>query len=247
MSVFHERLSKAIESSAKYAGNRARLSKALGMSPNYISTVLNTKANPNWDVVVRISDELSVSLGYLAGKTAEPFDLSQMSNEGPFTDQALRFFDQIANNLRQAAVLRGQEPTIDDMMGLWYRYAKKESAFESFSTWFDLYRAPGPGANRIEVLAMGRTSLAARTLGRGASPESLQYALDEVPDQELRQRLISAYRRAAIEGPVLSEEYLDVLAPGHAEKIRLDYLRLLLPVERADGSAAIICYSKPLR
>ena len=77
--------------------------------------------------------------------------------------------------------------------------------------------------------------------------KSLQYALDEVRDNDLQKRLLASYQSAAEGHPVLSEESLNVLAPGHAEQIRLDYLRLLLPVERPEGDHAIISYSKPLR
>ncbi|MCR9124498.1 MAG: helix-turn-helix domain-containing protein [Rhodobacteraceae bacterium] len=246
MSIFHERLAKAIDNSSKFGGNRAKLSKALGMSPNYVSTVLSTGTNPNWDVVVKISNELGVSLGYLAGTTSQPFDIVDLADDGPITDQALRFFDRIAGSLRQAAVMRGQEPTIDDMMALWYRFGKAESGFAELLEWFDIYDAPTEDDQHLRVLRMGSHSLAARTLGK-SDIRSLQYALSEVPDSDLRQRLVTAYRKAAEGDPVLTEEYLDVLAPGHAEKIRLDYLRLLLPVTRADGGTSIVSYSKALR
>jgi transcriptional regulator with XRE-family HTH domain len=246
MSIFHERLSCAIDASHKFAGNRAKLSKAIGMSPNYVSTILSTKANPNFDVAVKLSTELDVSLSYLAGATSQPFDLASLSNEGPITDKAMQFFDQIAGSLRQAAVIRGEEPTIDDMMTRWYKYGKQQSGFVQVQEWFDIYKAPGPHSARLQVLRMGNNSLAARTLGK-ADIKSLQYALDEVSDTALRSRLLTAYQSAAEGDPVLTEEYLDVLAPGHAEKIRLDYLRLLLPVTMPDGVEAILSYSKPLR
>lgn len=246
MSVFHERVASAIDASKKYGGNRAKLSRALDMSPNYISTILSTKASPSWDIAVRIARELEVSLAYLAGTTSQPFDLSDLSNDGPFTEQALKFFDQIAGTLREAAVVRGEEPTIDDMMARWYKYGKQLSGFDQIREWFDLYRAPTMQSNRIEVMRMGANSLAARTLGR-ADMKSLQYALDEVRDSALQKRLLTAYRSAAEGHPVLSEEALDVLAPGHAEQIRLDYMRLLLPVDLPEGGSAIISYSKPLR
>jgi transcriptional regulator with XRE-family HTH domain len=246
VSLFHARLIAALDASPKFAGNRAKLSRAIGMSPNYVSTMLSTKASPSWDIAVRIAQELKVSLSYMAGASDDAFDMARLSEQGPITDQALQFFDQIAGRLRQAAVMRGEEPALDDLMMIWYRYGKQLSGFDGVSQWFDLYGAPQPNDTSLRVLAMGSRSLAARTLGR-ADAKSLQYALSEVPDMGLRQRLVSAYRRAAEEGPVLSEEFLDVLAPGHAEKIRLDYMRLLLPVRDADGDLAIISYSKPLR
>jgi len=246
MSIFHDRVASAIDASAKYGGNRAKLSRALGMSPNYISTILSTKAAPSWDIAVRIGRELQVSLAYLAGTASQPFDMTDMGNDGPITDQAMNFFDQIAGSMRQAAMLRGEEPTVDDMMTCWYKYGKQLSGFDRIREWFDLYKAPCEQSGRIEILRMGTNSLASRTLGR-ADKKSLQYALDEVRDSELQKRLLTAYQSAATGHPVLSEEYLNVLAPGHSEQIRLDYMRLLLPVDMDDGSHAIVSYSKPLR
>ncbi len=246
MSIFHERVEDAIAASPKFGGNRAKLSRALDMSPNYISTILNTKASPSWDIAVRIARELEVSLAYLAGTTSQPFDLTDLSNDGPITDQAMKFFDQIAGSLREAAVVRGEEPTIDDMMARWYKYGRQMSGYDQIKEWFDVYRAPSDRSNRIEVLRMGSNSLASRTLG-GSNLKSLQYALDEVRDNDLQKRLLASYQNAAEGHPVLSEESLNVLAPGHAEQIRMDYLRLLLPVEVDSGEQAIISYSKPLR
>ena len=246
MSIFHKRLAQAIDASSKYAGNRAKLSRELGMSGNYVSTILSTESNPNFDIAVKMAHELEVSLAYLAGSTAQPFDLSELSSDGPITDRAMQFFDQIAGSLRQAAVLRGEEPTIDDLMTRWYRYDKRLTGFDVIQEWFDLYEAPARDDVRLKVRRMGGSSLAARTLGK-ADLKSLQYALDEVPDHALRAHLMESYRRAAEGHPVLTEEYLDILAPGHAEKIRLDYLRLLLPVRDPADAALIISYSKPLR
>ncbi|WP_130409285.1 helix-turn-helix transcriptional regulator [Thalassococcus sp. S3] len=246
MSVFHERLVKAIDASPVYAGNRAKLSRALGMSPNYVSTVLSTSANPNFDIAVRMAKELEVSLAFLAGTTDQSFDLSDLSKDGPMTDKALQFFDQIAGSLREAAVVRGQEPLIDDMMSNWYKYGRQLSGFNAMKDWFDLYRAPVASSDRLEVLRMGSNSLSSRTLGT-SEVSALQFALDEVKDPALKSALLRSYKTAAQGEAVLSEEYLDVLAPGHAEKIRLDYLRLLLPVQRSDGSNAILSYSKPFR
>ncbi|MDU9002246.1 helix-turn-helix transcriptional regulator [Sedimentitalea todarodis] len=246
MSIFHDRIASAIDMSKKYAGNRARLSRALDMSPNYISTMLSTKASPSWDLSVKLARELEVSLAYLAGSTSQPFDVTDLGADGPITEQAMKFFDQIAGSLREAANMRGQEPTVDDMMLRWFKYGRQLSGFDKIIEWFDIYRAPGDRSNRIEVLRMGRSSLSARTLGV-ADKKSLQYALDEVRDSDLQKRLLLAYRSAAEGQPVLSEEALNVLAPGHAEQIRLDYIRLLLPVASETDGNVIISYSKPLR
>ncbi len=246
MSLFHDRIARAIDASKKYGGNRARLSRALNMSPNYISTMLNTKASPSWDISVKLARELNVSLAYLAGSTSQPFDVTDLGTEGPITDQAMKFFDQIAGNLREAATMRGQEPTIDDMMLRWYKYGRQLSGYDKIIEWFDLYMAPGDRTNRIEVLRVGNSSLAARTLGV-ASKKSLQYALDEIRGSDLQKRVLRAYRSAAKGQPFLSEEALNVLPPGHVEQIRLDYVRLLLPVTSETHGSVIISYSKPLR
>ncbi|WP_424984951.1 helix-turn-helix domain-containing protein [Microbulbifer sp. S227A] len=246
MSLFHDRIASAIDASKKYGGNRAQLSRALDMSPNYVSTMLSTKASPSFDISVKLARELEVSLAYLAGSTSQPFDVTDLGNDGPITEQAMKFFDQIAGSLREAASMRGQEPTVDDMMQRWFKYGRQLSGFDKIMEWFDLYRAPGDRSNRIEVLRMGTNSLSARTLGV-ADRKSLQYALDEVRDSDLQKRLLCAYRRAAEGQPVLSEEALNVLAPGHAEQIRLDYIRLLLPVASDTDGDVIISYSKPLR
>ncbi len=246
MSIFHERVARAIDTSKKYGGNRAKLSRALNLSPNYVSTMLSTKASPSWDISVRLARELEVSLAYLAGSTSQPFDVTDLGTDGPITDQAMKFFDQIAGSLREAAAMRGQEPTVDDMMLRWFKYGRQLSGFDKIIEWFDLYKAPGERSNRIEVLRMGSNSLSARTLGV-ADKKSLQYALDEVRDSDLQKRLLRAYRTAAEGQPVLTEEALNVLAPGHAEQIRLDYLRLLLPVASDTHGDVIISYSKPLR
>ncbi|MEP3331684.1 helix-turn-helix transcriptional regulator [Sedimentitalea sp.] len=246
MTVFHDRIASAIDASKKYGGNRARLSRALDMSPNYISTMLSTKASPSWDISVKLARELEVSLAYLAGSTSQPFDVTDLGTDGPITDQALKFFDQIAGSLREAATMRGQEPTVDDMMLRWFKYGRQLSGFDKIVEWFDLYKAPSGRSSRIEVLRMGSSSLSARTLGV-ADKKSLQFALDEVRDSDLQKRLLRDYRTAAEGQPVLTEEALNVLAPGHAEQIRLDYIRLLLPVVSETDGDVIISYSKPLR
>lgn len=247
MSQFHDRISHAIDTSKKYAGNRAKLSRALDLSPNYVSTMLSNQSSPSWDIAVKLARELEVSLAYLAGTTSQPFDVTDLGADGPITEQAMKFFDQISGSLRQAAMLRGQEPTVDDMMLRWFKYGHRLSGFEQIIEWFDLYKAPTANSNRIEVLRVGKSSLAARTLGV-SNKENLQYALDEVRDTELQKRLLAAYRRAAKTGqPILSEEALNVMAPGHAEQIRLDYVRLLLPVESDNDGTVLISYSKPLR
>lgn len=246
MSIFHDRIANAIDRSPKYGGNRAKLSRALGLRPNYISTMLSKKTSPSWDTAVNLARELEVSLAYLAGSTSQPFDLTDLGADGPITEQALKFFDQISGSLREAATMRGQEPTVDDMMLRWYKYGRQLSGYEKIIEWFDIYKAPSERSNRIEVLRMGSQSLAARTLGV-ADKKTLQYALDEVRDSDLQKRLLQAYRTAAEGQPMLSEEALNVLAPGHAEQIRLDYIRLLLPVESDADGHVIISYSKPLR
>jgi transcriptional regulator with XRE-family HTH domain len=246
MGLFHTRLGEALDASRIYRGNRAKLSRALGMSPNYISTILSTGANPNWDVAVRIARELRVSLSYLGGLSDHPYDMSDMATTSPLSGPAMDFFDQISSSLRQAAILRGEEPTIDDFMLLWYKYGHHLTGFGPALDWADLYLAPAPGDAGLMVHAVGPKSLAARTLGR-SDTGALQYALDHVQDAELRARLFRAYLEAARGNPILSQEHLDVQAPGHAERIRLDYTRLLLPVIGEGGQAMVLSFSKPLR
>lgn len=245
MSKFHERLATALDNSRKYAGNRARLSRALKKNPNYVSAILQTRTSPELDVAVQIARELEVSLPYLAGTTSQPFDLADLWTDGPIPDHTIKFVDQIADTLRDAVASRDKEPTIEGLMVRWHKFGKRLSGFEQIKDWFDLYKAPRDGCNRLEVVRMGANSFASRTLGN-VDEKSLQYSLDELRDSALRLRLLASYRAAAEGRPILSQEALNVWSAGNKAQIRLDYIRLLLPVEMAFGELAILNYSKPI-
>ncbi len=243
---FFDRLKRAIDASLKFHGSTEKAAKAGGRSQQYLDTVLAEKTEPGFFFVAQLARELGISMNYLAGLTNEPFDISSLMPGEGIDDAALGFFNQISNKLRGAALKRGDEPTFHDVLELWHTHGKRLSAYDSFIEWFDIYEVPDAAAGGIQLERMGHKSLAARTLG-SANLSTMQYALDHVEDTGLKNSLLTAYRDAGNGKPILTEEVLNVLAPGSDIKIELEYLRLLIRVTDDSGEARILNYSQAFR
>ncbi|MBU2981916.1 hypothetical protein KO498_08815 [Lentibacter algarum] len=242
---FYDRLKRAIDASLKFHGSTEKAAAAGGRSQHYLDMVLAEKTEPGFFFVAQLARELGISMNYLAGVTNEPFDISTLMPGDNMDPAALGFFDQISGKLRQAALKRGSEPTFHDVLELWHQHEKKLEAFETIIEWFDIYEVPDAKADGIQLVRMGSNSLAARTL-ESANLSTLQYALDHV-DDDLKSGLLNAYRDAASGKPILTEEVLNVRAPGSNQKIELKYFRLLLRVVCKDGKATILSYSQAFR
>ena len=92
---------------------------------------------------------------------------------------------------------------------------------------------------------MGSDSLTSRTLRR-TDPQQLQKSLDNAP-KTLRDSFLADYKRVASGEFLYSIETLDAFAADHKERIRLDYLRLLIRFESEEDGAVIVNLSELLR
>lgn len=245
-SAFFDRLRKAIDASLKFHGSTDKAARAGGRSGHYLSMVLEERTEPGFFFVAQLARELGVSMNYLAGVTNEPFDITSLMPGVEGEDTVLGFFDQISSKLRHAALKRGDEPSFHDVLRLWHQNNKKLSAYNSIIEWFDIYEAPSEHDTGLHAERMGAQSLAARTLGK-ADLSALQFALDHVKDDGLTAGLLNSYKQAAKGDPILTEEILNVHAPGHDAQIELEYLRLLIRVEDDTGRPFILNYSQAFR
>lgn len=243
---FFDRLKRSIDASLKFHGSTEKAAKAGGRSQQYLDMVLAEKTEPGFFFVAQLARELGISMNYLSGLTNEPFDISTLMPGEGIDAAALGFFDQISSKLRDAALKRGDEPTFHDVLELWHTRNKQLHAYDDIIEWFDIYEMPDETSESIQLERMGSNSLAARTLG-SANLSTMQYALDHVEDTGLKNSLLTAYKDAGFGKPILTEEVLNVLAPGSDIKIELEYLRLLIRVTDEDGVARILNYSQTFR
>lgn len=241
--AFYDRLKKAIDASLKFHGCNDKAAAAGGRSGHYLSMVLEEKTEPGFFFVAQLSHELGISMNYLSGITNEPFDITTLTSGNGLDDETIGLFDQISTKLRRAALKRGEEPSFHDVLRLWHKHGKSLHAFSDIIEWFDIYEVPSPDDVGLHAERMGASSLAARTLGK-ADLSLLQFALDNVADEDLTNSLLHAYKEAATGKPVLTEEVLNVFAPGHEAKIQLEYLRLLIRVTDHEGAPRIMSYSQ---
>lgn len=201
---------------------------------------ISHQRNIPFETIRKISDATGVALDWFASdedsiKLSTP-ELNALS--GNLIDQVIQ----------STKLHRANEERILDAHSLtliYYRSGGLLSALAPFLEQVDVYFAPKQDETRLRLYRMGSDSLTSRTLRR-TDPQQLQKSLDNAP-KTLRDSFLADYKRVASGEFLYSIETLDAFAADHKERIRLDYLRLLIRFESEEDGAVIVNLSELLR
>lgn len=201
---------------------------------------ISHQRNIPFETIRKISQATGVSLDWFASEdeeiTLSPPELNALS--GNLIDQVIQTTK--LHRANEDRVLDAHSLTL-----IYYRSGGLLSALAPFLEQVDIYHAPQQGDDRLRLYRMGRESLTSRTLRR-TDPQQLQKSLDNAP-QTLRDTFLADYKRAATGEFLYSIETLDAFAADHSERVRLDYLRLLIRFESEADGAVIVNLSELLR
>lgn len=244
MQGFRDRLRTAI-SRSRYNANIQALSISAGMGKSTLYNIINndnldrSTQGPGFFAIARAAALGGFSLDYLAG-TGPWRDLETAETPNPSNNAALRAHAEAA--LTAQDLFGRSRPTVDGLQRLHAKSGGRIEAFTPYLDYCDLYLAPTPEEANIRVHRVGKLSLAAVTMGE-PSVETLQTALDRVDDAPLRAQWVKDYAFAAQRGTLGSIEELDHKMDNRPIKVKMQYLRLLLRLENAEGDVVILNYS----
>lgn len=201
--------------------------------------ITNNRAIP-FETVRRISHATNTSMDWFSSDqelpVLAPNDMNVLSGN-------------VVDLLFQTTKLRQAEQTqaLDShaLTLIYFRSGGQITALEPFIEHVDIYYAPRDADLRLRVFRMGSESLTSKTL-KGANQDQLQKSLDAAPE-DLKARFLADYRRAATGEFVYSIETLNAAAADHAERVRLDYLRLLVQFHSDQHGPLIVNLSEFLR
>lgn len=242
MKGFRDRLRAAIEHSA-YKEDIWGLSTDAGLGRKTIYNTINDKklddsqTGPGLFGMARIASLLGTSLDHLAG-IAPPVSRhaeDPTSNYAPIIDHAR---GTLAGQHTQA----GSPPSADGLLRIHAKSGGMLAAFNEHLDYCDQYAPCTPKTLGLKALAVGKKSLSAITMGL-PSLELLQTALDTVPDQELKSQWVAAYAATIEHGPKATIETLNVQMPNHPVRVKMEFIRTLLPVRDDQGLTRILNFS----
>ena len=216
------------------------LCQAADLKYQTLHAQIANKRHIPFETVQRISVVTDTSLDWFT--TSDSPSLLTTRDVTPLSDA---IFDQLVQTTKLRHAKDEKKLDAHSLTLIYFRSGGLISALEPFIEQVDLYCAPQAMDSRLKVYRMGKESLASKTLQR-TDPEQLQKSLDAAPEQ-LKFRFLTDYRRAATGEFIYSIETLNAFAADHKERIRLDYLRLLIRFESEEDGPLIVNLSELLR
>jgi hypothetical protein len=241
MNDLRARLKAAIDTS-KYRNSARSLSIDANLGERTIANMLAneatdiSKSGPGIFSMARVADCLGISLDWLVGR--ETPNLTPTDGEREFNLALERFTATSAGQFTQG----NRPPTPQAMMRLHVRGGGQLGAFEKVLKYCDRYQCLDPTADRVSVLSVGEQSLASITMG-ASDPALLQIALNTVPDDSLRKKLINDHQETQRRGSLCTIEELNVQMPNKPIRVKMDYIRVLLLVSDETGSKSILAFA----
>ena len=216
------------------------LCHAAGLKYQTLHAQISNQRHIPFETIRKISEVTDTSLSWFASNEA-PSLLGQ-SDVTPLSDA---LFDQL---LQTTKLRHAQDEKVLDAHSLaliYYRSGGLLSGLEPYIEQVDIFHAPQHGDTRLRVFRMGKESLTSKTLKR-TDKDQLQQSLDAAPPQ-LRMRFLKDYELAAKGEFLYTIETLNAAAVDHGERIRMDYLRLLIRFDSEDHGPLIVNLSELLR
>ena len=242
MHAFRPNLSALIQAHPLYRGNLSLLSKDANLGRKYLSNLLNNDAvdrsavGPGMFAMKRIAECLSVSLDTLALRDGE--ELARVNNA--YNSRLTDAIDHSITAANAQMTERGAAPTASSLLRRHVRGGGRIEAFDDILQYCDVYWAPDSKDSEVRIKSVGEFSLASMTMGT-ANADVLSTALNKTP--ALAQKVNGDHLRAIECGPYTSAEYLDNQMPNRPVRVRIDYLRTILPVTDADGQLFVITHA----
>lgn len=238
MKGFRERLQGAIDAS-QYSKDIWRLSLDAGLSKKTVWSIVKdqkldvSQTGPGFFGMARVAALLNTSLDHLAG-TAPPIRSVSTGSS--------RLLSHAGGAIAGQQLPIGETPNADGLLRTYAKSGGMLAAFTDHLDYCDQYKAIGPQDKGLTVLAVGARSLSAITMEQ-QSTELLQDALNTVPDGELKARWVADYSSTLESGPKVSLETLDVQMPNHPVRVKMEFIRVLLPVQNKAGQTLILNFS----
>ena len=227
---FLHNLRRRIEASGR---SESDISRQIGRARGYVSDLLRRRKIPNVLTARRLADALECRLeDLLEPGPAQSLPRGQAS-----------VLDELAARWRERASFDG--PEINDVLGWAMRSDGRLVGDREIRDFTERFGAPDIARGRPTPIFLGRTSLAAREFGlRRAEELGHVFALAE---PRLRASILAAQAKVLAEGKSdLARLSLELqVRPGLC--VHLDYVRLLVRVEEADGRFSVLNYARPLR
>ena len=216
------------------------LCQSAGLKYQTLHAQISNQRHIPFETVYKISEVTDTSLSWFASNEA-PSLLAQ-SDVTPLSDA---LFDQL---LQTTKLRHAQDEKVLDAHSLaliYYRSGGLLSGLTPYLEQVDIFYAPQHGDTHLRVYRMGKESLTSKTLKR-TDKEQLQKSLDAAPPQ-LRMRFLADYQLAAKGEFLYTIESLNANAVDHGERIRMDYLRLLIRFDSEEEGPLIVNLSELLR
>lgn len=218
------------------------LSLQIGRSPDYIAEIIRCRRSPDLEAVYAIADALRVDVADLL--RPGPFFGITAENSGNY------WAEKVAEGVLATALEESRQktafeaPTFDAVLNWWHANNGLLADMDAFEQYVEIFNSPDLSNPRPMPNRMGAQSLAARELGI-TTIEQLRLIF-ESSEPAVARAVALAHLDVAGGQPKLSAHTIMIdLSSG--QLVKLDYMRLLLPVRDGDGQNYVLNYSKPIR
>ena len=233
MNGFRHRLALAIANSEKYKDDVWSLARDAKLGKKTVYNMLHddrldtSNTGPGIFGLSRVAYLLGTSLDDLAGMKRGDRSVDMHSQ---------RVLEHL---LLSVAKNEGRTISSDGLLRTYRRSGGQIEAFNDLLDRCDQYEIPKPDDTHPKVIAVGKYSLSAITMGSN-SRELLETSLRDMSDQELLRRTMHDYREASSRGTLVTLEERDIRMPSKPIKVKMDYIRTLLRVEDPNGKATLL-------
>ena len=218
-----------------------QLAIEIGRDSEYVSDIIHRRRLPDLEAIHAFAAALHVDVTELlrprSGPPAPAYDPGRGWAE-KLAEQILR------SSIGDASRADDEPPTCDDVLNWWHSNGGRLREFDGFRSYVELFDPPDTAIMRPMPHRMGARSLAAREMHIDTA-QQLQRSFDgSEPEVVLSVALAHAN---TLEGkPKLS--YHSILIELSADElVKLNYSRLLLPVQDEDGRRYVMNYSRAVR
>lgn len=216
---FASQLREHIQKSS-YRSNFKELAQLSGVSPAWISTLMNQPENidqakngPGFFNLVALCNALGITPNALVP------DL--LTNKYPIT--ALDTVDLLVAQIKDEILKRGNEPSLEDLIRAHYLADGVYEKIAHYHEFIDVYKL---NQDELRPLRLGKHNLVAKIFGKH-DIQVADYLLQEAKRIGLYQALLHKYQLANQAGIHVSIEHLDE-HNSDGQRVSLAYIRLLL-------------------
>jgi transcriptional regulator with XRE-family HTH domain len=219
--------------------NIAELSEEIGKSRGYLSEFVdrNGTEDPSFGTMSLLAKKLGVSLSYFDEDTTE-FEITTARD---IDREAATLLSGVMRSARARMLAQGARPTMDCIVSWWQENGGRLINCEALLPYVDLVSS-NPNEAIPAVAHVGHLGLSAETL-KSQDVSKLQSFIDTLDEADMAElkKTISTVRRIVV--GMVTPQSRTVPASASEQALKVDFVRLMLPVTDAKGDPYVLNFS----